>query len=378
MSKKLLKLLKSKSKSKKMVGGDELDKYKKLYEPFKRYERERNYALAEIKALEIMNMSTDKVYNITELKKNYRKISLKWHPDKNSNNKASEIFSIISNAFHYLEELLEKNHSVINRKNTEAKQREETLHPVPPRPPVPPRNPVPPRYGYEYAEEWLREKARQAEEARRGAEQELADRQEKARQEEADRQEWLRQEWLRQQEKEREEQEKAREEQEKARQEEARKRAEAEEVERKKRILKKEKAARELLRKTIRRIANRPLKNNRQTLKKIRDRYNSPNKKTQQKDPFHPPPPNNVWMNWLLRYNQPAEKENEWFINGNEWSIKNKNKIKQNNTTIQDDIDAMKRIVQNKRKREIEYERNVERYHQKNIRKNIRYASPTK
>lgn len=375
MSRNLLKLLKSKSrKRKKMIGGDltdELDRYKKLYEPFKQYERVKNYALAEKKALEIMNMNTDGEYNITELKKNYRKLSLKWHPDKNPDNnvQASEIFKITSNAFHYLEELLRNKPP-----------------PPPPRPPVPPRQAVPPRprqevprHGYEYEQEWLREKARQEEEARRGAEQELADRREKARQEEAARQEKAREEWLRQ-EKEREEkerEEKEREEKEKARQEEARKRAEAEELAGKKRILKKEKAARELLRKTIRRIANRPLKNNRQTLRKIRDRYNSPNKKTQQKDPFHPPPPSNVWMNWLLRYNQPAEKENQWFMNGNEWSIKDKNKIKthQNNTT-QDDIDAMKINVQNKRKREMEYERNIERYNQRP--KNKRYASPTK
>lgn len=41
-------------------------------------------------------------YNYLEIKKSYRKLSLKWHPDKNSSPDASEMFIKVAQAYEVL------------------------------------------------------------------------------------------------------------------------------------------------------------------------------------------------------------------------------------------------------------------------------------
>jgi len=74
-------------------------------------------------ATQILDVNIDSSFS--DIKYAYRKLSLQYHPDKNSNEKNGEKFKQITNAYHYLKKENRKTNSSIKRRKGYHKQNTE-------------------------------------------------------------------------------------------------------------------------------------------------------------------------------------------------------------------------------------------------------------
>ena len=69
-------------------------------------------------ATQVLEVNIDSSFS--EIKYAYRKLSLQYHPDKNTNEKNGEKFKKITNAYHYLKKQNKRSNSSFNAKKTQS------------------------------------------------------------------------------------------------------------------------------------------------------------------------------------------------------------------------------------------------------------------
>ena len=73
-------------------------------------------------SIEVLELENVKNINLNVIKKQYHKMALKYHPDKNKSNDSSKIFPIIQEAYEYLTNIYKLNKNVENNQNLENNQ----------------------------------------------------------------------------------------------------------------------------------------------------------------------------------------------------------------------------------------------------------------
>ena len=82
-------------------------------------------------ATQVLDVSINSPFS--EIKYAYRKLSLQYHPDKNTKEKDGEKFKKITDAYHYLKKQNKRSNSSFNPKKHSDKQDEEKYSPRKPR-----------------------------------------------------------------------------------------------------------------------------------------------------------------------------------------------------------------------------------------------------
>ena len=73
-------------------------------------------------SIEVLELENVKNINLNIIKKQYHKMALKYHPDKNKSNDSSMIFPIIQEAYEYLTNIYKLNKNLENNQNSQNNQ----------------------------------------------------------------------------------------------------------------------------------------------------------------------------------------------------------------------------------------------------------------
>ena len=74
-------------------------------------------------AMQVLEVNIDSPFS--EIKYAYRKLSLQYHPDKNTNEKNGEKFKKITDAYHYLKKQNKRSNASLNATRRTNKQNKE-------------------------------------------------------------------------------------------------------------------------------------------------------------------------------------------------------------------------------------------------------------